>query len=313
MVLGVCIFSLFFSDTSMSQPPPPPMPPTTAVETAMVDVGGINTRYHLNGTAERAPGAPVVVFMNGALASLETWSGVLDRLDAQIPRLAYDRPGAGQSTPVEGKLTPERANAHLAALLKQLNIAPPFVLVSWSWGGPLALDFAQRNPGSIVGNVFLDPTLIGVDRAEQRERLIRLGASAEEADAAHARAEKESQEMLSKFPPGFRSELEGLGEVADTFNPPYPRVPTTILFAEKYVPGFTRGSLPAAVDEAKFFQDERAFAKRTLEGRIKGIPHAVLKSLPGSSHQVPLEAPEAVVEELRRVLSLVVRQAAAKQ
>lgn len=283
------------------------MPKAPAVETTMVDVGGINTRYHLSGTAKRAPGAPVVVFMNGSLASLEAWSGVLDRLDVQIPRLAYDRPGAGRSTAVEGKLTPERANAHLAALLKQLNIAPPFVLVSWSWGGPLALDFAARNPGTVVGNVFLDPTLTGVGGADHRERLIRLGASAEDADAAFARGEKESQEMLAKLPPGFRSELEGLGDVAGTFNPPYPRVPTTILFAEKYVPGFTRGSLPSAVDEAKFYQDERAFAKRTLESRIKAVRFAVLKSLPESSHRVPQEAPEAVVEEIRRILNLVVR------
>jgi pimeloyl-ACP methyl ester carboxylesterase len=284
----------------------PAQTPTAArqqpVATKMVDVAGIATRYHVSGLEKRAAGTPVLVFMNGHFAQLEVWSGVLDRLDARIPRLAYDRPGAGKSSVFAGKLTPERANAHLAELLKQLNIAPPFVLVSWSWGGPLALDFASRNLGAVVGNVFLDPTLVGVGPAVDRERLIRLGAKPEDVDAADALGEKEMSEMLAQLPPGARSELEVITEIADVLNPPYPLVATSILLADKYVPGFTRGSLPSGVDEEKYFRAERAFARRTLEARLKGVPSAVLRMLPLSSHKVPADAPEAVVEEIRRVL-----------
>ncbi|MGK2963756.1 MAG: alpha/beta fold hydrolase [Gemmatimonadaceae bacterium] len=277
---------------------------TSALETAVVDLDGISTRYHVAGLDKRAPGTPVIVFLSGSFAPLEVWRDVLGRLDDTIPRLTFDRPGAGQSTPVDGVLTPERVTAHLAALLERLNIAPPFVLVSWSWGGPLALDFASRHPGTVVGNVFLDPTVTGVGRSAYRARLIQLGAAAAAADSMMHRQKREGQGMLARLPPGMRSELEAITAIADEFNPPYPRVPTTILLAGRMMPGFTQGTLPAGVDEAAFFRAERAESLETLRARLREVPATVLRVLPQSAHNVPNEDPEAVVQEILRVLGL---------
>jgi hypothetical protein len=118
------------------------------------------------------------------------------------------------------------------------------------------------------------------------------------------RQEREGQAMLERLPPGMRSELEAISAIADQFNPPYPRVPTTILLAGRMMPGFTQGMLPAGVDEAAFFRAERAASLETLQTRLHEVPSTALRVLPQSTHNVPSEDPEAVVQEILRVLGL---------
>lgn len=278
--------------------------PPSAPETAVAEVDGIATRYHVAGLAKRSPRTPIIVFFSGSFAPLEVWRGVLSRLDDSIPRLAYDRPGAGRSAPIDGMLTPERASVHLAALLKQLDIAPPFVVVGWSWGGPLALDFAARHPGSVVGSVFLDPTVTALAQSVHRTMLLELGATPADVDSYFARQEQELPEMLASLPAGVRSEIAVVTAIADTLNLPFPRVPTTVLLAGRMQPGFTRGTLPAGVDEGAFFRAERLSAQETLQARLRDVPATVLRVLPQSAHSVPNDDPEAVVQEIMRVLRL---------
>lgn len=297
-IVGLCALTAP-SETAAQTPSP--------VETHTVEVEGIATRYHVAGLEHRVAGAAIVILMNGVLAPLEGWRDVLSRLDSSIPRLAYDRPGAGRSAPVDGKLTPDRATAHLVALLQQLGIEPPFVLVSWSWGGPLALDFAARHPRAVTGNVFLDPTVVGVSSESHDALLVRLGGSPIEVDSMNARGDRESREMLARLPPGARSELEVITEMGGEWNPPYPRVPTTILFATKFVPGFTRGSLPSGVEEGEYYRAERAASREVLESRLRDVPSLVFRSLPESSHNVPVDAPNDVVAEIRRILAVLAK------
>ena len=109
--------------------------------------------------------------------------------------------------------------------------------------------------------------------------------------------------MLARLPAGVRSELEAL-EFADSLDIPFPRVPTTVLLAGRMQPGFTRGTLPAGIDEGAFFRAERAQAEAAVQARLRGVPATVLRVLPQSTHTVPQDAPEAVVQEIMRVWRL---------
>jgi pimeloyl-ACP methyl ester carboxylesterase len=295
-VLLASVASLAFLAPAAAQPP-------ATLQTTVTDVDGVSTRYHVAGLETRRPGMPVVILFNGALSSLEAWDRVLRQLDDSIPRVAYDRPGAGRSAPIQGVLTPQRTSAHLDALLKHLDIRPPFVIVGWSWGGPLALDFASRHPGAVVGTVLLDPTIIGVSEGEQRAMLISLGATPADVDVYYARGKQETSQMLARLPARVRSELEAL-EFADSLDIPFPRVPTTVLLAGRMQPGFTRGTLPAGIDEGAFFRAERAQAEASVQARLQGVPATVLRVLPQSTHTVPQDAPEIVVQEIMRVWRL---------
>jgi hypothetical protein len=62
--------------------------------------------------------------------------------------------------------------------------------------------------------------------------------------------------------------------------------------------------LPAGVDEAAFFRAERAASLETLQTRLHEVPSTALRVLPQSTHNVPSEDPEAVVQEILRVLGL---------
>ncbi len=63
----------------------------------------------------------------------------------------------------------------------------------------------------------------------------------------------------------------------------------------------------AGVDEAAFFRAERAESLETLQTRLQEVPATVLRVLPQAAHNLPNEDPEAVVQEIIRVLAHALR------
>jgi pimeloyl-ACP methyl ester carboxylesterase len=156
-----------------------------------VDAGGHRLHMMVVGAA-----GPVVVLESG-------WPGCgigWDRVRGAVGRFArvvtYDRAGTGKSEPGPLPRHAERIATELHAALQNAGLAPPYVLVGQSWGGPCIRVFAHKYPKDVCGMILVDPTQPDVCEpvAEVKKWL-----------AAHSPEQFERAEttLPSKVPPGY--------------------------------------------------------------------------------------------------------------
>lgn len=107
--------------------------------------------------SELGEGLPVV-FLHAGVADRRMWASQMEAVaGAGWHAIAYDRRGYGESE------SPDEPFSHLddlEALLDALDIHAA-VLVGSSLGGGLAIDFALRHPGRIIGLVLLGTSVTG--------------------------------------------------------------------------------------------------------------------------------------------------------
>jgi pimeloyl-ACP methyl ester carboxylesterase len=126
----------------------------------MVDVGG--RRLHIDIAGQ---GAPVVVLEAGIAASSLSWALVAKQVAEFTTVVTYDRAGFGWSDPSPHNCTALDSAQDLALLLERTEIEGPFVLVGHSFGGLIVRVFEQEFPNRVAGLVLVDP----VSRTEWRE------------------------------------------------------------------------------------------------------------------------------------------------
>jgi len=147
-----------------------PLPLTAGAQatsdTRMVNVESRAMRVRARGLNERQPGRPVVILEAGAGSGLETWEPVFDGISAMAPVIAYDRRGLGKSALDDQPQSLTRVANSLRALLTELNVPPPYVLVGHSYGGVVSRAFAQQYRSDVVGLVYLDVPDIELTYAE---------------------------------------------------------------------------------------------------------------------------------------------------
>ncbi|HVS54293.1 MAG TPA: alpha/beta hydrolase [Opitutaceae bacterium] len=127
--------------------------PSPAIRVESAVVNGHKIEFARHGT-----GSPAVVFSSGSsgggpsrIASWEPWLSGLD-----TTAFAYDRPGMGKSEPANDQRTPAQVADELHALLVQVGIPPPYVLVGRSLGGLYSRALAMRFPADVAGLVLID-------------------------------------------------------------------------------------------------------------------------------------------------------------
>lgn len=159
----------------------------------MVDAGGHRLRM-----LDAGNGPVTVVLESG-------WSGGIgwEEVRAEVARFArvvtYDRAGTGGSEPGPAPRDARRVAGELRTALRNAGVAPPFVMVGHSLGGPFVCVFAGLYPDDVTGMVLVDPTLPGA--FEPLPDLL--------AWLAEHRPEKRDaiNEMLGRFPEGLRAGL----------------------------------------------------------------------------------------------------------
>ena len=123
----------------------------------MVDVGGYRMHINCQGR-KRSDGSPTVVLEAGHSESSLTWA-LVQRGVAKFTRVCtYDRAGLGWSERSPKPRTATNIVAELHALLTQMGVEPPYVLVGHSIGGLFARLYAHEHPDQVVGMVLVDAT-----------------------------------------------------------------------------------------------------------------------------------------------------------
>jgi pimeloyl-ACP methyl ester carboxylesterase len=115
---------------------------------AIINIGDSQLEYWDAGT-----GVPLV-FSHGVATSGELWATDLAELSSNFRLIVYNRRGYGASSS-----SPRKWEAHTEdaiALVEKLNAAPA-VVVGYSAGAIIALDFALRQPNLIERIILLDP------------------------------------------------------------------------------------------------------------------------------------------------------------
>jgi pimeloyl-ACP methyl ester carboxylesterase len=109
------------------------------------------------GIENRKEGQPVVVFESGYGTPMDNWDKVLEGVSKLGPLVTYDRPGIGQSEPVDQMPTIRNVSDRLIQILNHLELEPPYILVGHSLGGLYVRGFANYYPELLAGLVIIDP------------------------------------------------------------------------------------------------------------------------------------------------------------
>lgn len=119
----------------------------------LVDVGGRRLHLHCTGA-----GSPTVVLLPGFGEASASWGWIAPDVARQSRACVYDRAGRGGSDAAPTAQDGEALAADLRTLLERAGESGPYVLVGHSFGGLLALTFANRYPDLVAGVVLLDST-----------------------------------------------------------------------------------------------------------------------------------------------------------
>lgn len=263
-------------------------------------------------------GAPPVVLLHGITGAASTWHDVVADLAADHRTYAVDQRGHGRSSRRRGTYDVAHWAGDVIALLEEV-VGEPASLVGHSLGGVVSAAVLQRRPDLVRAAVLEDPplflgdpdeglgttpfaTLFGLLLHHFRDMQAR-GATAEEYAAASATAPAlngkgtmadvvspavllRNGEASRDFDPDcLEDALAGKGLA--TFDPLLPlgdgRVPVLVLRAE---PDLTAAFRP---------QDEAPF--------LAANPNAVIELVPGASHLIHEEQPDAFVARVRAFLA----------
>lgn len=299
----------------------------------LVDVGGWN--LHLNCTGPKPANGPTVVLEAGAGDFSLVWTFVQPQVATFARVCSYDRADSGWSDFGPHPRTMHQVAYELRTLLAKAGEQGPFVLVGHSYGGLYARTFLMEYPQDVAGMVF-------VDSAHENELLFINGRFSRSIDQAQARpvpaAQTANPVRPSEIPPDIlRTITESARQMARVANdPPYNKLPADVQAMRVWAIGQPKH---AAAGDNPFDPEERAALLATLRTTPLGDRPAIVLTrgnpvyagelreqrqkerdaqqldlvrlsrrgeqvvVPGSDHEIQLDAPEVVVRAIRDVVT----------
>ena len=238
-----------------------------------VYAGGHPLRMYISGS-----GNPTVVFETGGSPAdggpLEVWEKVQPAVSRFTRTVSYDRAGCGLSAPGPKPRDARQVARELHTALQNAHVPPPYLLVGHSFGGPLNRVFAAMYPDDVCGMVLVDPTqeeAIWWDRAHDTNYVARFDEDSKEIEAALNEAHE------SRVP-------ENIPVVLITAMGPR-ALPD--VFTEKDKRYFVEG-------KKVWLQSHTDWVGKLPKGR-----HIITYD---SSHGVPYEQPELIVQTIREMV-----------
>src|ERR1700761_65732 len=140
-ITHLLLLILLFPSTHQAQTPP---------VRQFTTVAGKKMCYISAGLENRNPGEPVIILEAGfGGAGTLIFNNIFPDVAKIAPTISYDRNGEGASELDTALTTDTRIIKRLHALLQTLHIAPPYVLVGHSLGGPYIRLYTANYPGEV--------------------------------------------------------------------------------------------------------------------------------------------------------------------
>jgi pimeloyl-ACP methyl ester carboxylesterase len=275
----------------------------SAVARQYVTVDGKKMSYTGFNLSGRRPGAPVLVFEAGmGLSGSVDFRVLYPGLTKLAAGIGYDRNGEGDSDEDTTLATDADLARRLHEFLRVLKIAPPYILVGHSMGGPYIRMYTALYPAEVAGLVFIDsPDFMLTDEQDQQ---IRSGSgsgkgpndwvapyeqSLADDTLRSLRSRHRCQRLANLFRNGAYQEYKSL--------PPLPDIPVAVLAPYNKVrdsSGFT------AADYSRFEWAGRIGRENFLR-LIKDNHDSEFMLLPGYPHGIHGRDPELVDEVIKRI------------
>jgi pimeloyl-ACP methyl ester carboxylesterase len=292
---------------------PPAFVPGLGTRAGMVAISPDRSMY----LECRGSGLPTVVLVPGLVAAGDTWSVVTSKTGITRPSrravypqvgsftrvCTYDRPGTARendtltpSTPVEQPTTLAGDVTDLHTLLSAAQATGPYVLVGWSFGGPIARLYASTYPDQAAGLVLVDGMSEYLQNALSPADFATFLKLTQRDDAQRV-AQWSDVERVD--PTTTFAQLRAAS--------PVPRVPVVVLSADKFDAAAFRKRLPPGTPPsyANRFWRAQLSSQNSL---AKLFPRAVHVTDTDSGHNIQNYQPQLVVRWIREVVRKVRRQ-----
>lgn len=240
---------------------------------------------------------PRLALVHSLALDRSVWDGVVERLRDEAEILTFDCRGHGRSDHRAGTYTAELFARDLAELLDHLRW-PNAVVAGCSMGGCVALAFAGLHPARATALGLIDTTAwYGADApAKFRER----------ADAARAKgmAGLVDFQVTRWFSDAFRAT-----------DPPAMRHATEVFLANDFDCYAATCGLLGDADLRRFLpslrmptaivvgEEDYATPVAMAQQLHDALPQSTLTILPQARHLTPIEHPDAIAAQLRRLLT----------
>ena len=254
-----------------------------------LDVDGLTVAYRQSGQG------PALLLLHGFLCDSRVWTEQLSHLSDQFNVVAWDAPGAGQSSDPPATFTTADFVRCLLALLNNLDIDRAHV-VGLSWGGILAQEFYRQHAERVRSLVLADTYAGWRGSLPEHAWRERLAACLDDAnlppdmvaqkfvpgvfhDAASAELHTTFAEIVRDFhPAGFRLMSISSAEVDTTDLLPRITAPTLLLWGDA----------------------DRRSPRYVAEQFHDAIPEATLVMIQDAGHLVNMERPEQFNDHIRQ-------------